>query len=410
MKNYPTNKLKILNDPIYGFIRIPNSLIFDIIEHPSFQRLRRVSQMGFSNLVYPGANHTRFHHALGCLHLMQKTVNVLRVKGIDISEDEENALYIAILLHDIGHGAFSHALEHSIVTGITHEEISLKYMHQLNKEFDGQLDLAISVFNGEYHRKFLHQLITSQLDIDRLDYLKRDSFYTGVAEGNISSDRLIAMINVVDNELVIEKKGIYSVEKFLIARRLMYWQVYLHKTVLSAEFLLAKILERAREILLSGSKLFVVPSLKILLSQKITSDNISQIDFLKSFSKVDDYDVFTCVKIWCDSQDKIISSLSKMMIERNLPKVKISAQKFSLEEVENCKSVHQKNLGFNNEEMNYFVYQKEMENNAYDPRKDEIKILFNDGSLKDITQASDNLNISALAKPVKKYYLFAPYF
>ena len=265
MKNYPTNKLKILNDPIYGFIRIPNSLIFDIIEHPSFQRLRRVSQMGFSNLVYPGANHTRFHHALGCLHLMQKTVNVLRVKGISISEQEENALYIAILLHDIGHGAFSHALEHSIVTGISHEEISLKYMHQLNRQFDGQLDLAISVFNGEYHRKFLHQLITSQLDIDRLDYLKRDSFYTGVAEGNISSDRLIAMINVVDNELVIEKKGIYSVEKFLIARRLMYWQVYLHKTSLVAEYMLVNILTRAKELANQGVELFGSSSLKFFL-------------------------------------------------------------------------------------------------------------------------------------------------
>ena len=248
MKNSSTNKLKILNDPIYGFIRIPNSLIFDIIEHPSFQRLRRVSQMGLSNLVYPGANHTRFHHALGCLHLMQKTVSILRVKGINISEEEENALYIAILLHDIGHGAFSHALEHSIVTGITHEEISLKYMHKLNNEFHGQLDLAIAVFTRKYHRVFLHQLISSQLDMDRLDYLKRDSFYTGVAEGNISSDRLIAMINVVNNELVIEKKGIYSVEKFLIARRLMYWQVYLHKTSIVAEHMLVKVLMRAKEL------------------------------------------------------------------------------------------------------------------------------------------------------------------
>ena len=248
MSNLSTNKLKILNYPIYGFIRIPNSLIFDIIEHPSFQRLRRVSQMGLSNLVYPCANHTRFHHALGCLHLMQKAINVLTVKGVKISKDEESALCIAILLHDIGHGAFSHALEHSIVTGITHEEISLKYMEQLNEEFEGQLDLAIKIFTGKYHRLFLQQLISSQLDIDRLDYLKRDSFYTGVAEGNISSDRLIAMMNVLNDELVIEKKGIYSVEKFLIARRLMYWQVYLHKTSLVAEHMLVKVLMRAKEL------------------------------------------------------------------------------------------------------------------------------------------------------------------
>lgn len=234
LKKSSTNKLKVLNDPIYGFILIPNGLVFDLIEHPYFQRLRRISQMGLSNLVYPGANHTRFHHAVGCLELMQKTVRVLRVKGIQISKKEENALYIAILLHDIGHGPFSHALEHSIVNEITHEEISLKFMHRLNKEFKGKLDLAIEIFSGTYHRKFLNQLISSQLDIDRLDYLKRDSFFSGVAEGNVSSDRIIAMMNVVDDELVIDKKAIYSVEKFLIARRLMYWQVYLHKTGLVA--------------------------------------------------------------------------------------------------------------------------------------------------------------------------------
>ena len=284
MKNSSTNKLKILNDPIYGFIRIPNSLIFDIIEHPSFQRLRRVSQMGFSNLVYPGANHTRFHHALGCLHLMQKTINVLRVKGIEISEDEENALCIAILLHDIGHGAFSHALEHTIVTGITHEEISLKYMQKLNEEFQGQLDLAIEIFTGKYHRLFLQQLISSQLDIDRLDYLKRDSFYTGVAEGNISSDRLIAMMNVVNDELVIEKKGIYSVEKFLIARRLMYWQVYLHKTSLVAEHMLVKVLIRAKELAEKKIELFSSSSLHFFLYNETNKENFDTA-VLELFSK-----------------------------------------------------------------------------------------------------------------------------
>ena len=401
---------KILNDPVYGFITLNKGILLNIVDHPFFQRLSRIKQLGLTYLVYPGAHHTRFHHAIGAAHLMGQAIHTLQENGFSISEEERISVTLAILLHDIGHGPFSHALEHSFVEGINHENISSLFMDSLNKEFNGALDMAIEIFENRYPKKFLHHLVSSQLDMDRLDYLKRDSFFTGVSEGVVSSQRIIKMFSIVNDEIVIKEKGIYSIEKFIVARRLMYWQVYLHKTVLSAEFLLAKILERAREILLSGSKLFVVPSLKILLTQKITSDNISQIEFLKSFSKVDDYDVFTSVKIWCDSQDKILSSLSKMMIERNLPKVKISAQKFSVEEVENCKSIHQKNLGFNNEEMNYFVYQKEMENNAYDPRKDEIKILFNDGSLKDITQASDNLNISALAKPVKKYYLFAPYF
>ena len=401
---------KILNDPVYGFITLNKGILLNIVDHPFFQRLSRIKQLGLTYLVYPGAHHTRFHHAIGAAHLMGQAVNTLQENGFSISEEEQISATLAILLHDIGHGPFSHALEHSFVEGINHENISSLFMDSLNKEMDGALDMAIEIFDNRYPKKFLHHLVSSQLDMDRLDYLKRDSFFTGVSEGVVSNQRIIKMFSIVNDEIVIKEKGIYSIEKFIVARRLMYWQVYLHKTVLSAEFLLAKILERAREILLSGSKLFVVPSLKILLSQKITSENISQIDFLSSFSKVDDYDVFTCVKVWVDSQDKILSILSKMMIERKLPKVKISAQKFSVEEVENCKSIHQRNLGFNKEEINYFVYQKEMENNAYDPRKDEIKILFNDGSLKDITQASDNLNISALAKPVKKYYLFAPYF
>ena len=273
MSPQATNKIKVLNDPVYGFILIPNGLIFDIIEHPYFQRLRRISQMGLSNLVYPGANHTRFHHAIGCLELMQKTVRVLRAKGIEISKEEENAVCIAILLHDIGHGPFSHALEHSIVSGVNHEQISLKFMQKLNKDFNGKLDLAIEIFKGTYHRKFLHQLISSQLDIDRLDYLKRDSFFTGVAEGNISSDRMIVMLNVVDDELVVEKKGIYSVEKFLLARRLMYWQVYLHKTGLVAEHMLVNILIRAKELAEKGEELPSSKALRYFLYNKIDSNN-----------------------------------------------------------------------------------------------------------------------------------------
>lgn len=406
MKNYPTNKLKILNDPIYGFIRIPNSLIFDIIEHPSFQRLRRVSQMGFSNLVYPGANHTRFHHALGCLHLMQKTVNVLRVKGINISEDEENALYIAILLHDIGHGAFSHALEHSIVTGINHEEISLKYMHQLNKEFDGQLDLAISVFNGGYHRKFLHQLITSQLDIDRLDYLKRDSFYTGVAEGNISSDRLIAMINVVDNELVIEKKGIYSVEKFLIARRLMYWQVYLHKTSLVAEYMLVNILTRAKELANQGVELFGSSSLKFFLYQKTHKNNFDN-KVLNLFSELDDYDVLSAIKEWTNHPDKILSKLSLMIVNRNLLKIEMFDEEVSNDHISTTINKFIKKSEISLEEANYFVFSGKISNQAYN-KNQPIKIASKNGAIEDIVNASDQLNLQALSKPVNKYFLCYP--
>lgn len=401
-----TNKLKILNDPIYGFIRIPNSLIFDIIEHPSFQRLRRVSQMGFSNLVYPGANHTRFHHALGCLHLMQKAINVLRVKGIYISKEEENALCIAILLHDIGHGPFSHALEHSIVTGITHEEISLKYMKQLNKEFKGKLDLAIEIFTGKYHRLFLQQLISSQLDIDRLDYLKRDSFYTGVAEGNISSDRLIAMMNVVDDELVIEKKGIYSVEKFLIARRLMYWQVYLHKTSLGAEYMLVKVLKRAKELAEKKIDLFCSSSLHHFLYNKTNQDNFDT-RTLDLFSKLDDYDLLSAIKEWTNHSDKIISNLSNMIVNRNLLKVEIYDEQVSEVDISNHKKRFMKTSDLSNKQVSYFVFNGDISNQAYNSQE-PIKILNKKGEMEDIILASDQLNLQALSKPVKKFFICYP--
>ena len=398
--------MKILNDPIYGFIRIPNSLIFDIIEHPSFQRLRRVSQMGFSNLVYPGANHTRFHHALGCLHLMQKAINVLRVKGINISKEEENALCITILLHDIGHGPFSHALEHSIVTGITHEEISLKYMKQLNKEFEGKLDLAIEIFTGKYHRLFLQQLISSQLDIDRLDYLKRDSFYTGVAEGNISSDRLIAMMNVVDDELVIEKKGIYSVEKFLIARRLMYWQVYLHKTSLGAEYMLVKVLKRAKELAEKNIDLFCSSSLHHFLYNKTNQDNFDT-RTLDLFSKLDDYDLLSAIKDWTNHSDKIISNLSNMIVNRNLLKVEIYDEQVSEVDVSHHIKRFMKTSGLSNKQASYFVFNGDISNQAYN-LQEPIKILNKKGEMEDIILASDQLNLQALSKPVKKFFICYP--
>ena len=351
------NKLKILNDPIYGFIQIPNSLVFDIIEDPYFQRLRRIAQMGLSSLVYPGAIHTRFQHALGCVYLMQKAVEVLRFKQVEISEEEENALYIAILLHDIGHGPFSHALEHSIINGVSHEEISLRFMNKLNDKFEGKLTLAIQIFKGKYPRKFLCQLISGQLDIDRLDYLKRDSFYTGVNEGNISSDRLIVMMDVANDELVIEQKGIYSVEKFLIARRLMYWQVYLHKTALVAENTLVNVLKRAKELAEKGENLFVSSALHYFLYNQVNKNNFSD-ETLEMFSKLDDYDILLSVKEWVNHEDKLLSMLSKMIVERKLLKVEIQSNHFSETKIEEKKKKFQEKLHLTKDEIDYFVFLK----------------------------------------------------
>ncbi|CAM1333123.1 HD domain-containing protein [Tenacibaculum aestuariivivum] len=406
MKKQKTNKLKIINDPIYGFITIPNSLIFDIIEHPYFQRLRRVAQMGLSNMVYPGANHTRFHHAIGCMHLMQKAVYVLRNKNIAISEAEANALYVAILLHDIGHGAFSHALEHSIVSEISHEEISLKFMRALNNEFDGQLSLAIQIFEGQYHREFLYQLISSQLDIDRLDYLKRDSFYTGVTEGNISSDRLIAMMNVVNDELVIEQKGIYSVEQFIIARRLMYWQVYLHKTGLVAENTLVNVLKRAKELAMKGIEVPAGKALKYFLYNPISKNNFTN-STLKIFSELDDYDVMSGIKEWIHHDDFVLSSLAKMIIHRNLFKIEIQDKPFKEAYKDKIYKKIIANTAIKDEDINYFVLSNKIKHQAYNTNK-PIQIYTKKGKLKDIAKASDQLNLKALTKPVIKYYLCYP--
>ena len=406
MNTEKPNKLKILNDPIYGFIQIPNSLIFDIIEHPYFQRLRRITQMGFSNLVYPGANHTRFHHAIGCMGLMQKAVRVLRFKQVEISEEEENGLYLAILLHDIGHGAFSHALEHSIVNGISHEEISLKFMKKLNDEFNGKLTLAIEIFENKYPRNFLCQLISSQLDIDRLDYLKRDSFYTGVTEGNISSDRLIAMMNVKNDALVIEEKGIYSVEKFLIARRLMYWQVYLHKTGLVAENMLVNVLKRAKELAGKEVELFASSSLKYFLYNEISETNFND-ETLKMFSTLDDYDVLLAIKEWTNHTDKVLSLLSQMIIDRKLLRIEIQKDKFDeIELNKKIKEVSEK-LQLSENEAKFFVFSKKIINQAYQQEK-PIYILNKKGNLKDIAKASDQLNLQALTNPVVKHFICYP--
>ena len=407
MTEKKTNKLKILNDPIYGFITIPNTLICDLIDHPYFQRLRRISQMGLSHLVYPGAHHTRFHHAIGSMHLMQRAVRNLRFKGIDISEEEANALNIAILLHDVGHGAFSHALEQSIATGIHHEVISLKFMEALNDEFNGQLSLAIKIFTGNYHRKFLYQLISSQLDMDRLDYLNRDSFYTGVAEGNISSERLIAMLNVKDDNLMIEEKGIYSVEKFIVARRLMYWQVYLHKTGLVAEKLLGKILIRAKELTLLGKQLPASQAFTYFLQHQINEDNFTH-ETLKIFAKLDDYDVFSAIKEWISYDDKVISKLSESLINRMLPKIILQKEPFTENEVAKIKQQTKDSLSLSDSELDYFVYYGKIQNQAYDATKNNIKILYKNGTVKDVTEASDHLNLQALSNTVYKYYMCYP--
>jgi HD superfamily phosphohydrolase len=397
------NKLKIFNDPIYGFITIPSPLIFDLIAHPYFQRLRRISQMGLSNLVYPGANHSRFHHALGCLHLMQRAIKILRDKGVDVSKEEENAVFIAILLHDIGHGPYSHALEHSIVTNTSHEQISLIYMNDLNKEFHGELDLAIAIFKGTYKRQFLNQLIASQLDIDRLDYLKRDSFYTGVSEGNINSERLITMLNVRNDLLVVDQKGIYSVENFLIGRRLMYWQVYLHKTALIAEKLMIRILKRARMLLKIGELPMVEDNFYFFLNSSISFGEFDK-NLLDRFASLDDHDVFYNVKQWCFCKDKILASLSKSLVERRLPKVKIQSMPFEKNEFLEAQIRLKNDHGLNEEESSFFLYEGKVENQAYNTEENQIKIQFKNGDLKDITEASDHLNLYALSKPVEKHY------
>ena len=402
-----TNKLKIFNDPIYGFITIPNSLIYDLIQHPYFQRLRRISQMGMSYLVYPGAHHTRFHHALGCMHIMQKAVQTLRFKGVDISNEEENALYIAILLHDIGHGPFSHAMEHSIVEEVHHEQLSLLFMEQLNKEFNGELALAIKVFKGEYHRKFMLQLISSQLDMDRMDYLKRDSFYSGVAEGNINSERLIQMMNVDNDVLVIEEKGIYSVEKFLVARRLMYWQAYLHKTSVVGELILTKILKRAKELVQNGIQLEASKPLTYFLENKVTLDAFNT-EVLQKFSYLDDYDVLSAIKAWQFQEDYVLSNLCRMIINRDLLKIKMLDEKPSKELVKSYKQKFIDLTKLSEKEVAYFVFKGSLKNQAYNKQSEPIHIYKKDKTIEDVVEASDQLHLKALSKQVTKYYICFP--
>jgi len=403
------NKRKIFNDPIYGFVSLPYEIIFDLIEHPFFQRLRRIKQLGLTNLVYPGALHTRFHHAMGAMHLMGQAIEEIRSKGHDITDDEAKAVTIAILLHDIGHGPFSHALEHSIVNNVNHEDISQLFMSRLNEEFKGELTLAIKIFQNKYHKKFLHQLVSSQLDMDRLDYLKRDSFFTGVSEGVISSDRIIKMLNVANDQLAVEAKGIYSIEKFLIARRLMYWQVYLHKTVLSAENLLVNILKRAKELAQKKADLFCTPALRIFLYKQYSKKDFkNDPKLLDAFAILDDYDIMTSIKVWTTHKDPVLSMLCTQLVNRRLLKVEMQNLPFKEAKIRQIKNDVQKRYKVNDKEVNYFVFAGTVANDAYRGDEIGINILFKDGSTADVAKASDQLNIDVLAKTVKKHYLCYP--
>lgn len=404
-KNSSFNKGNIFNDPIYGFITIPYELIFQLIEHPYFQRLRRINQLGLTHLVYAGAHHTRFHHAIGATHLMTKAIRTLRTKDFEISEEEELGVMIAILLHDIGHGPFSHALEHSIVEGVHHEEISSLFMEQLNKEFDGKLTTAIQIFNNKYPKKFLHQLVSSQLDMDRLDYLKRDSFFSGVVEGSISSERIIKMLTIVNDELAVEAKGIYSIENFLIARRLMYWQVYLHKAVLAAEFLLMKILKRAKQLAKEGKTIFTTPVLHDFIYKNYTLEDFKKGKLLDQFAQLDDYDILASIKAWTKNEDYTLSTLAKNLVNRNLYKITISNEPISTESIKTIQENIKKEHSITDELMEFFVFYDTITNSAYNPKMDKINILYKNGETKDITEAADLLNLSALSKAVTKHYV-----
>ena len=400
---------KIINDPLYGFISLQGGIILNLIEHPYFQRLRRISQLGLTSLVYPGALHTRFLHAIGAMHLMQKAINVLRSKGQKISNHEAEGAKIAILLHDIGHGPYSHSLEHSIVDNISHEELSLFYMNKLNNEFNGKLDLAIQIFKDEYSKSYLHQLVSSQLDMDRMDYLTRDSFYSGVQEGVVGADRIINMLDVVNDKLVVESKGIYSVEKFLIARRIMYWQVYFHKTVLSAEQMLIKVLQRAKELCQNNIKLFGPSCLHHLLKNNFTIEDFkSNPKVFEAFTELDDYDIMASIKEWQNHSDIILASLSNKIVKRELFKVKLLDKPMDNLSISRIKKNIASSYNLNATNVNYFFLEGVITNNAYKLNDSDINILFRDNIIKDLIGAADKSTISALCKTVKKYFYCYP--
>lgn len=403
MENRVFNKRKIINDPVHGFITIPSELVYDIIQHRYFQRLRRIKQLGMSHLVYPGANHTRFHHAIGAMHLMTKAISVLRKKGVEISDEEKEGVTLAILLHDIGHGPFSHTLENSLMTSIHHEDISVAFMEELNKEFNGKLDLAIEIFKDDYERPFLNQLVSSQLDMDRLDYLQRDSYFTGVSEGVIGAERIITMLNVRNDQLVVDEKGIYSIENFIGSRRIMYWQVYMHKTVVSSEHMLINILTRAKELSKQGYNLFASPHLKYFLENDIDEESFTRQESLKHFALIDDNDITCSLKVWQEAEDKILSLLCKQLVNRKLFKTTILNQPIDAQEIDEVSSKIKSKWGLSDNELKYFVHHHVLVNSAYTDNYQQIIILQRNNTLMELAQASDNLNIHALSKPVEKY-------
>jgi uncharacterized protein len=398
-----SNKKKIINDPVHGFVRINHDIVYDLMEHPYFQRLRRIKQLGLTDLVYPGAIHTRFHHAIGAMHLMTTAIDVIRQKGHIISEEEAEAVTVAILLHDIGHGPFSHTLEKDIVTNWDHERLSLLFMYKLNDEFSGKLEMAIQIFKNEYHKQFLHQLVSSQLDMDRLDYLRRDSFFTGVSEGVIGSERIIKMLNIVDDNLVVESKGIYSIEKFLIARRLMYWQVYLHKAVLAAEKMLEMILQRAKDLVKIGANLEASPALLWFFKHENADEN----EIIHQFNQLDDNDIFAALKSWRNFPDSILSYLSSALLNRRLFRMNLQNEQYSQEFLDQCARKIKKQFDLSSEDVKYMLFSGQISNTAYSEMDDKIRIL-KKGEIFDIADASDMLSPAALSHNVIKYYLCYP--
>lgn len=401
------NRHKILNDPVYGFVTLRHGRAMDLMDHRFMQRLRRISQLGLSHLVYPGAVHNRFHHAVGCMHLMQEAIESLRNKGVEITEAEAEAACLAILLHDVGHGPFSHALEHSIVQGVNHEDISALIMGRLNEEMGGALDLAIQIFNDHHPKPFLHQLVSSQLDMDRLDYLARDSFYSGVTEGKVGSERILKMLNVVDGQLVVEEKGIYSIEKFIVARRLMYWQVYLHRTVLSAEHMLTLVLRRAKHLVRQGHKVFASPALSLFLH-----DDLDRAQFLadpmvlERFCELDDSDVFVAMKAWRHHDDRVLALLSQRLLDRGLFRIELRPEPFSEAEVRERIDASAQHFGLSTEDAEFLVSNARIDNKAYVPRG--IMVLYKDGTIRDFAEANDHLSLQLLSKPVEKSFLCYP--
>lgn len=409
MQQIPLNKLKIINDPVYGFINLRFEILYHLIEHPLFQRLRRIRQLGMTHYVYPGANHTRFQHALGTMHLMGNAIESIRSKGHEITVEEDEASNIAILLHDIGHGPFSHTLEKTLISGINHEDISLMMMELLNKEFNGRLSLAIEIFRNRYKKKFLHQLVSGQLDVDRLDYLRRDSFFTGVTEGSVGSDRIIKMLEVHNDQLVVEEKGIYSIEQFLVARRLMYWQVYLHKGVIAADQLLIMMLLRARELASEGEQLFATPALRYFLYHTGGEyNNLNNTEFLQQFTELDDNDIISAAKVWSKHKDPVLSHLCSGFINRKLFRIEMSEKPFPIQRIEKIKNSVAKKLNISKNEASKLVISESISNHAYSNLDDNIKILGKDGSVKEIQNVSEILNVSVLSANKKKFYLCYP--